>query len=126
MLDFPAAEFFYESPDTAVEEVVPQGKLIPAAEQSFNHSARVCRIGPDNKLYIALGQPYNVPPKAKMPLYNQWGMGGIVRMDRDGKNREVFAASALPAPFGAGVVRYYSDKRATLSDQTSPFGRMLP
>ncbi|HYZ62627.1 MAG TPA: PQQ-dependent sugar dehydrogenase [Acetobacteraceae bacterium] len=91
VLDFPAAEFFYESPDTAVEEVVPQGKLIPTSEQSFNHSARVCRIGPDNKLYVALGQPYNVPPKAKLDLYNQWGIGGIIRMDRDGKNREVFA-----------------------------------
>jgi glucose/arabinose dehydrogenase len=91
ILDFPAAEFFYESPDTAVEVVVPQGKLIPPSEQSFNHSARVCRIGPDNKLYVALGQPYNVPPKSKMDLYNQWGMGGIVRMDRDGGNREVFA-----------------------------------
>lgn len=91
VLDFPAAEFFYESPDTAVETVVPQGKLIPTSEQSFNHSARVCRIGPDNKLYIALGQPYNVPPKSKMPLYNEVGMAGIIRMDRDGKNREVFA-----------------------------------
>jgi glucose/arabinose dehydrogenase len=91
VLDFPAAEFFYESPDVAVEEVVPQGKLIPVSEQSFNHSARVCRIGPDNKLYITLGQPYNVPPKAKMPLYNEVGMGGIVRMDRNGQNREVYA-----------------------------------
>jgi glucose/arabinose dehydrogenase len=91
VLDFPAAEFFYESPDVAVEEVVPQGQLIPPSEQSFNHSARVCRIGPDNKLYIALGQPYNVPPKSKMELYNQVGMGGIIRMDRDGKNREVYA-----------------------------------
>lgn len=91
VLDFPAAEFFYENPDVAVEEVVSQGQLIPAAEQSFNHSARVCRIGPDNKLYIALGQPFNVPPKAKMSLYSQVGMGGIIRMDRDGKNREVYA-----------------------------------
>jgi glucose/arabinose dehydrogenase len=91
VLDFPAAEFVYERPDVAVEQVVPQGQLIPPSEQSFNHSARVCRIGPDNKLYIALGQPYNVPPKGKMALYNQVGMGGIVRMDRDGKNREVFA-----------------------------------
>lgn len=90
VLDFPAAEFFYESPDVAVEEVVPQGKLIPPSEESFNHSARVCRIGPDNKLYIALGQPYNVPPKAKMPLYNQVGMAGIIRMDRNGQNREVY------------------------------------
>lgn len=92
VLDFPAAEFFYESPDIAVEVVVPQGKMIPVSEQSFNHSGRVCRIGPDNKLYISLGQPFNVPPKAKLPLYNEWGLGGVVRMDRDGKNREVFAS----------------------------------
>ena len=91
VLDFPAAEFFYESPDVAVEEVVPQGQLIPVSEQSFNHSARICRIGPDNKLYIALGQPYNVLPKNKLSLYQQWGLGGIIRMDRNGQNREVYA-----------------------------------
>jgi glucose/arabinose dehydrogenase len=91
VLAFPRAEALYESPNVAAEEVVPQGKLIPVGEQSFNHSARVCRVGPDDKLYVALGQPYNVPPKAKMPLYNQVGMGGIVRMDRDGQNRAVYA-----------------------------------
>ena len=37
--------------------VVKQGELIPAEEESFNHTARVCRIGPDKKLYISLGQP---------------------------------------------------------------------
>ena len=68
------------------------GQAHPRSEQSFNHSARVCRIGPDNKLYIALGQPYNVSPHGEnADLYNKWGIGGIVRMDRDGKNREVFA-----------------------------------
>ncbi|MFC7734509.1 PQQ-dependent sugar dehydrogenase [Roseomonas sp. GCM10028921] len=88
---FPAAEFFYESPDVAAEVVVPQGGLVPAAEESFNHGARVCRIGPDNKLYISLGQPFNVPPAAKMELYDRIGISGIVRMDRDGRNREVYA-----------------------------------
>ena len=68
VLVFPAAEFFYESPDVAVGEVVPQGELIPADEESFNHGARVCRIGPDNKLYISLGQPFTVPPKEKREL----------------------------------------------------------
>jgi glucose/arabinose dehydrogenase len=91
VLAFPAAEFFYEGPDVAAETVVPQGQLIPASEESFNHGARVCRIGPDNKLYISLGQPFNVPPQGKMELYNRVGIGGIVRMDRDGKNREVYA-----------------------------------
>jgi glucose/arabinose dehydrogenase len=91
VLVFPAAEFFYETPDVAVGEVVPQGELIPADEESFNHGARTCRIGPDNKLYVTLGQPFNVPPKEKRELYGEVGIGGIVRMDRDGKNREVFA-----------------------------------
>lgn len=91
LLAFPAAEFFYEGPDVAVEPVVDQGKLIPSEEESFNHGARVCRIGPDNKLYVTLGQPYNVFPPAKMELYNKLGIGGIIRMDRDGQNREVFA-----------------------------------
>ncbi|HEX5509461.1 MAG TPA: PQQ-dependent sugar dehydrogenase [Pseudolabrys sp.] len=91
VLQFPAAEFFYESPDVAAFVVVPQGKLIPPQEESFNHTSRVCRIGPDDKLYITLGQPFNVYPPEKLELYKGLGMGGIVRMDRDGKNREVFA-----------------------------------
>jgi len=91
VLSFPAAEFFYESPDVAVGAVVPQGELIPKEDESFNHTARVCRIGPDNKLYIALGQPFNVPAKEKMEGFNKAGIGGIIRMDLDGKNREVYA-----------------------------------
>src|SRR5688572_10625166 len=59
VLTLPAAEFFYEGTDVAVGVVVPQGELIPEEEESFNHTARVCDIGPDNKLYIALGQPFN-------------------------------------------------------------------
>lgn len=90
VLVFPAAEFFYESPDVAVGIVVPQGELIPADEESFNHGARMCRIGPDNKLYISLGQPYNVPPAEKLDMYAEWGIGGIIRMNRDGTDREVF------------------------------------
>jgi hypothetical protein len=65
VLQYAAAEFFYESPDVAVSEVVPEGQLIPKSEESFNHTARECRIGPDNKLYIQLGQPYNVPPRTR-------------------------------------------------------------
>jgi glucose/arabinose dehydrogenase len=57
---YPAAEFFYEGPDMVAVPVVPQGKLIPVDEESYNHTARVCRIGPDDKLYISLGQPFNV------------------------------------------------------------------
>jgi glucose/arabinose dehydrogenase len=91
VLMYPAAEFFYESPDVVAVPIVPQGELIPKDEESYNHTARVCRVGPDNKLYISLGQPFNVPAPAKADLYRKWGIGGIIRMDRDGKNREVYA-----------------------------------
>src|SRR3954471_15387306 len=90
VLLFPAAEFFYEGPDVVAVPIVKQGDLIPPAEESYNHTARVCRVGPDNKLYISLGQPYNVPPKEKLDLYAKVGIGGIIRMDQDGKNREVY------------------------------------
>jgi len=99
ILQYPAAEFFYESPDVAVSEVVPEGQLIPKEEESFNHTARECRVGPDGKLYVQLGQPYNVPPKEKLALYAKVGMGGIIRMDQDGKNREVYA-TGLRNPVG--------------------------
>jgi glucose/arabinose dehydrogenase len=91
VLEFPAAEFFYESPDVVINPVVKGGDLIPKSEESYNHSSRACTVGPDNKIYLTLGQPYNVPPKEKFDLYTNLGIGGIIRMDRDGKNREVFA-----------------------------------
>ena len=65
VLEYPAAEFFYESPDVVAGVVVPEGELIPKAEESYNHTAASCRVGPDNKLYIQLGQPYNVPAEGK-------------------------------------------------------------
>lgn len=92
VLNFPAAEFFYEGPDVAVIEVVPQGGLIPVEEESFNHGARVCRVADDGTLYVALGQPYNVQPAGKVDLYDKLGIGGIVRMNAfDGSKREVYS-----------------------------------
>lgn len=90
VLVFPAAEFFFEGPDPAVGVVVAKGELIPAEEESFNHTARVCRVGPDGKLYISLGQPHNIQPRDKLELYDQLGIGGIIRMNTDGSGREVF------------------------------------
>lgn len=90
VLSFPAAEFFYESPDVAAFNVVKKGDLIPVDEESYNHTARVCRVGPDGKLYISLGQPFNVPPQEKLELFNQQGIGGIVRINQDGTGREVY------------------------------------
>jgi len=91
VLVFPAAEFFFEGPDVAAFVVLKKGDLIPVEEESYNHTARVCRIGPDGKLYIALGQPYNVHPAEKIDLYDETGIGGIIRINTDGTGREVYA-----------------------------------
>ena len=91
VLQFAAAEFFYESPDVAVNPIVKQGELIPPSEESFNHSARACAIGPDNKLYMTIGQPYNVYPPSKYDMYYKDGLGSITRMNQDGSDREIYA-----------------------------------
>jgi glucose/arabinose dehydrogenase len=91
VLMFPAAEFFYEGPDVVALQIVKGGELIPKEEESYNHTARTCRIGPDDKLYVTLGQPFNVFAPAKTDVYKKEGIGGIIRMDREGKGREVFA-----------------------------------
>ncbi|MDI3338497.1 PQQ-dependent sugar dehydrogenase [Defluviimonas aestuarii] len=90
VLLFPAAEFFYESPDVAAFNLIAQGDLIPADEESFNHTARVCKIGPDGKIYISLGQPFNVAPADRLEKYRQTGIGGMIRLNTDGTGREVF------------------------------------
>jgi glucose/arabinose dehydrogenase len=90
VLAYPAAEFFYESGDVVASEVIPQGKLIPEQFVSYNHTARVCDIGPDNKLYVSLGQPYNVAPPEHLETFSELGIGGIIRVNRDGTDREVY------------------------------------
>ncbi|MEA2858933.1 MAG: hypothetical protein QOC72_972 [Methylobacteriaceae bacterium] len=92
ILRFPNAEADVASKSLQAEIVVPQGELIPRAEQSRGHSARVCRVGLDGKLYVALGQPYNVTPANKVALYQKLGIGGIIRMNLDGMGRQVFAS----------------------------------
>ncbi|MFT4792551.1 MAG: glucose/arabinose dehydrogenase [Paracoccaceae bacterium] len=90
VLLFPAAEFFYESPDVAAFNLVAKGDLIPASQESYNHTARVCKIGPDGKIYISLGQPFNVAPKENLEVNTKYGIGGIIRMNTDGSDREVY------------------------------------
>ena len=90
VLMFPAAEFFQESPDVVAIPVLAQGELIPVEEESYNHTARVIKVGPDGKLYISLGQPFNVSPPDKQDLYNETGIGGIIRVNNDGSDREVY------------------------------------
>ncbi len=125
VLNFPAAEFFYEGPDVAVIEVVGQGKLIPPDEESFNHGARVCRIGPDGMLYVSLGQPHNVQPRDKLKLYTDTGIGGMVRMNAfDGSKREVYATGIRNS-----VGHDFNPKDGTLwftDNQTDGMGDDIP
>jgi hypothetical protein len=53
VLMYPAAEFFYESPDVVAVPIVPQGELIPKEDESYNHTARTCRVFPDNAASFA-------------------------------------------------------------------------
>jgi glucose/arabinose dehydrogenase len=97
---FPAAIERLGEEGPAAAEVVPEGALVPEAELAPsagaepNHALRVCRVyrvGPDGRLYVALGQPHDVPAPGKLALYGRLGLGGIVRMERDGGGREIFA-----------------------------------
>jgi len=125
VLNFPAAEFFYEGPDVAVIEVVPQGQLVPVEDESFNHGARTCRIGKDGMLYITLGQPFNVPPRAKLADFKARGIGGIIRMNPfDGSKREVYATGIRNS-----VGMDFNPKDATLwftDNQTDGMGDDIP
>lgn len=47
-------------------------------------------MGPDDKLYISLCQPFNVAPPIKLDLYYKTGIGGIIRMNRDGTGRKAY------------------------------------
>lgn len=127
VLAFPAAEFFYENPDVAAGVLVKQGELIPASEESFNHTARVCRVGPDGKTYIALGQPYNVPPAGKMDLYRKQGIGGIIRIDADGKNREVYATgirNSVGMDFATDKSLWFTDNQVDGMGDDKPPGEL--
>ena len=126
VLNFPAAEFFYEGPDVAVITVVDQGKLVPPEEESFNHGARTCRVSDDGKLHVTLGQPYNVQPREKVALYEQLGIGGMVRMNAfDGSGREVIARG-VRNPVGMDInpkdktVWFTDNQTDGMGDETPP------
>jgi glucose/arabinose dehydrogenase len=125
VLNFPAAEFFYEGPDVAVIEVVPQGQLVPVEEESYNHGARTCRVGPDGMLYITLGQPYNVQPAGKVALFEKLGIGGMLRMNAfDGSKREVYAVGIRNS---VGMDINPKDKTVWFTDnQTDGMGDDIP
>lgn len=75
-----------------VRDVVPAGQLVEPEAAESGHSFRTCRVGPDGKLYLTIGQPHNVQPRARVERYDRQGIGTIIRMGlKDGAGREVFA-----------------------------------
>ena len=125
VLNFPAAEFFYEGPDVAVIEVVPQGKLVPPEEESYNHGARTCRVDDSGMLHVTLGQPYNVQPREKVAMYEQLGIGGMIKVNAfDGGKREVVARGVRNS---VGMDINPKDKSIWFTDnQTDGMGDDIP
>ncbi|MDK9556601.1 PQQ-dependent sugar dehydrogenase [Marinobacter sp. M216] len=91
VLAYPRAEIQIQDANPETLEVIPAGALIPEKFVSSNHTARVCDVGPDNRLYISLGQPYNVTQREYLNTFGEIGIGGIIRISRDGTDREVYA-----------------------------------
>lgn len=105
------------------QDVVAQGKLVPPSVISHGHGLRVCRIGPDGKLYVAIGQPYNVPPKNLWPTFNKLGVGAIVRMNQDGTDRQVFAhgiRNSVGMDFSPEGVLWFTDNQVDMMGEDIP------
>lgn len=123
---FPQAQSDYKN--KAVNSTVVMEPLVPASVTSRNHGARVCRVGPDQRLYIALGQPYNVPPKNTLALYRKTGMMGIIRMALDGTSREVYATgirNSVGLDFNpADGTLWFTDNQVDLMGDDIPPGEL--
>ena len=122
---FPAVEYFTEGSDTVAFAVVKQGDLIPAEEESYNHTARACTIGPDNRLYITMGQPFNVTPAEKVDMYRKVGIGAILSFNRDGGDRQVIAtgvrnSSGLAFNPKDGSLWFTDNQVDGMGDETPP------
>lgn len=108
------AESNWRDAASKAQAIVKAGDLVPRSSESRSHSARVCRVGPDGRLYISLGQPDNVAPRDKLALYERTGVGGIIRMNPDGSGREVFATgvrNSVGMDFDADGALWFTDNQ---------------
>ncbi|MFO1125866.1 MAG: PQQ-dependent sugar dehydrogenase [Methylocystis sp.] len=124
---FDDAENTWRDAAANAKVIVKSGDLIPRNEESRGHSSRVCQIGPDGKLYISLGQPYNVSPPEKLPLYQKTGIGGIVRMNLDGSQREVFATgirNSVGMVFDTDGSLWFTDNQVDSMGDNQPPGEI--
>jgi glucose/arabinose dehydrogenase len=107
------------------QDVVAKGGLQPPGETSHSHGARICRFGPDGKLYVAIGQPENVPSERTEQRNEKYGLGAIWRMNADGSGREVFASGirnsvGLDFDPADGVLWFTDNQVDRMGDDTPP------
>ena len=124
---FDDAERTWRDAAANAKVVVKAGDLIPRSEESGGHSSRVCRVGPDDKLYISLGQPNNVAPRDKLALYEKTGIGGIIRMTLDGSQREVFATgirNSVGMAFDTNGSLWFTDNQVDSMGDDRPPGEI--
>ena len=96
VLNFPAAEFFYEGPDVAVIEVVAAGQADPARGRVATTTARAPAASATTASSTSpWASRTTCSRRDKVAMYEQLGIGGMVRMNAfDGTGREVVAHAA--------------------------------
>ena len=126
VLNFPAAEFFYEGPDVAVIEVVPRASWFRPKRKATTTARAPAASAPTASSTSRSASRYNVPPRDKVAtVQRSSGIGGIVRMDPfDGSKREVFATGVRNS-----VGQDFNPKDGTLwftDNQTDGLGDEVP
>ena len=75
----------YFAPEFDIERQFPPEVIFDRLPDKYAHGWRYIGIGPDNKLYVAVGSPCNICDPEGIE-------GSIIRMDLDGRNMEVYAS----------------------------------
>ena len=130
VLWFPAAEFFYEGPDVAAFAIVKQGELIPASDESYNHTARTCRVGPMAASISRSASPSMCRRPNCCRSFDKLGIGGIISMKQDGTDRKIYARG-MRNPLGIDFnpkdkTIWVNDNQVDGMGDTHPAGRNEP
>ncbi|MEW6048514.1 MAG: PQQ-dependent sugar dehydrogenase [Bacillota bacterium] len=73
------------APEFDIERQFPPEVIFENLPDKFAHGWRYAAVGPDDRLYVAVGIPCNICDPQGIE-------GTIIRMDLDGKNMEVYAS----------------------------------
>ena len=73
------------APEFDIERQFPPEVIFEGLPDKFAHGWRYAGVGPDNRLYVAVGAPCNICDPQGIE-------GSIIRMDLDGRNMQVYAS----------------------------------